>query len=226
MGEEGCRIAICGRDREKLDAALAELRQQDGGTIGTAGSPSLVRSLIEQGLQEEAIEQMRENLAAQATGTEVLRPHFLGLLAEALARTRESDAGLRVLDDALAMADRNGERYYQAELYRLKGELLLRKSTDRALALTATGGQRVVESEPVDGSAEGCFYRSIEIARRQKAKSLELRAVMSMARLYQEKGRTEEALDLLAPLYDRFTEGFDTKDLREAKALLYQLSND
>src|SRR5205085_165556 len=117
-------------------------------------------ALIEQRLQEEAIEQMRENLAAhQATGTEVLRPHFLALLAEALARTRESDAGLRVLDDALAMADRNGERYYQAELYRLKGELLLRKSTDRALALTATGGQRVVESEPVDGSAEGCFYR-------------------------------------------------------------------
>src|SRR4029453_9199367 len=106
-------------------------------------------ALIEQGGQEEAIEQMRQGLANyQATGTEVIRPHFLSLLAEALNKTLRVDAGLRVLEEALAVAHSNGECYYQAELYRLKGELLLKQSKGRAVSQVATGGKPVVISEP------------------------------------------------------------------------------
>ena len=123
------------------------------------------------------------------------------------------------------MAHRNGERYYEAELYRLKGELLLMQSTGRSVSRAATGGKAVVKAEPAAVSnAEGCFNQSIKIAQRQNAKSLELRAVMSVARLYQNQGRQEEARGLLAQIYNRFTEGVDTMDLREAKALLDELS--
>jgi predicted ATPase len=182
-------------------------------------------ALIELGRQEEA-EQIRQGLAAhQATGTELLRPHFLGLLAEALDKARQSEEALRVVDEALALADRNGERYYQAELYRLKGELLLMQSTGRTLSRGATmGGKAVVETGPPRGTkAEACFDQAIKIAQRQKAKSLELRAVMSLARHYRNQARHEEGRCLLAKIYDRFTEGFDTMDLREAKSLLDEL---
>jgi predicted ATPase/DNA-binding winged helix-turn-helix (wHTH) protein len=161
-------------------------------------------ALIGQGRLEEAIGQIRQGLDAhQATGTELLRPHFLGLLAEALGTARQAEEGLRVLEEALAMADRTGDRYYQAELYRLKGELLLMRSS---------AGSSVM-------AVEDCFHQSIEIARQQKAKSLELRAVISLARLRQSQGRQEEALRLLVPIHDEFTEGFDTSDLREAQEL-------
>jgi|SRR5437773_1940259 len=181
---------------------------------------------FKQGLQEGAIEQMRQGLAArQATGTELMRPHLLAQLAEALGKTRQPEQGLRVLDEALAVSHRDGERCYQAELYRLKGELLLLQSTGRAVSQAATGGNVVFEAEPpAVAQAEGCFNQSIKIAQQQKAKSLELRAVMSVARLYQNRGKQEEARGLLAQIYDRFTEGFDTMDLREAKALLDELS--
>ena len=124
------------------------------------------------------------------------------------------------------MAHRNGERYYQAELYRLKGELLLMQSTGRAVSQAATSGKAVVETEPpaVDATPKAVSISPSRLPRQQKAKSLELRAVMSLARLYQNQGRAEEARGLLAQIYDRFTEGFDTRDLREAKALLDELS--
>ena len=142
-------------------------------------------SLIEQGWQEEAIKQIRQGLAAhQATGTELLRPHFLALLDEALGKNGQAEEGLRVLEEALSVAHSNGERYYQAELYRLKGELSLKQSKGRAHSQAATGGKAVVEAEPpVVTKAEDCFNHSIKIAQQQKAKSLELRAVMSVARL-------------------------------------------
>jgi predicted ATPase len=182
--------------------------------------------LLQQGRPEEAIEQMRQGLAAlQATGTELVRPHFLGLLAEALHKARRVEEGLRTLEEALAVAQRNGEGYYEAELYRLKGDLSLMQSTGRDLSRAATGGQAVVEvAPPALAHAVGCFNQSIKIARRQKAKSWELRAVTSLARLYQSQNKQEEARGLLTQIYDRFTEGFDTVDLREAKALLDELS--
>ena len=183
-------------------------------------------AMIGQGRQEKAIEQMRQGLAAlRATGTELVRPHFLALLAEALGRNRQAEEALCLLEEALEVAHRTGERYYEAELYRIKGEVLLMQATGRGVSRAAAAGKAGVPLEPpVIGQAEGCFSQSIKIAQQQKAKSLELRAVISLARLYQIRGKQKEARDLLAQVYDRSTEGFDTVDLREAKALLEELS--
>ena len=183
-------------------------------------------ALNEQRREVEAIDEMHQGLAAlQAMGAEVARSHFLALLAEALGKSGQAEEGLRVLEEALVVAHRSGERYYQAELYRLKGELLLEVSTGRRLSRAATGGRAVVESEPPTvTSPEDCFHQAIRIAQRQKAKSLELRSIMSVARLYQKESKQQEARGLLAQIYDRFSEGSDTVDLREAKALLDALS--
>jgi len=109
-----------------------------------------------------------------------------------------------VLDEALALVHRTGERCYEAELYRLKGELLLARLQDQR-------------------EAETCFHHALAVARHQQAKSLELRAAMSLSRLWQQQGKRTAAYELLAPVYGWFTEGFDTADLQEAKALLDEL---
>ena len=182
-------------------------------------------ALTEQGLHEEGIEQMREGLAAcKATGTELLHPHFLALLAGALGKARQPEQALRGLEEALMAAHRNGDESYLAELYRIKGELLLMQPASRGISQAATGGNAVVDQvQPDVARAEGCFSQSIKTAQQQKAKSLELRAVMSMARLYQSQGKEKEARVPLAQIYDTFTEGFDTVDVHEAKALLDEL---
>jgi predicted ATPase len=113
--------------------------------------------------------------------------------------------GLRVLAEALAAAHHSGERYCEAELHRLKGELLLLQSTDQ------------------HAEAAACFHHALAVARHQQAKSLELRAAMSLGRLWQQQGKRGEARALLAPIYGWFTEGFETADLQEAKALLEEL---
>ena len=135
---------------------------------------------------------------------------------------------------------KTGERYYEAELYRLKGELSLQsgvrsprsKVQGQEEKQRATGkGQKAKISNPqpltpnTQLEAEACFLKAIEIARQQQAKSLELRAVMSLARLWQQRGKREEARQMLAEIYGWFTEGFDTADLKEAKALLEELSS-
>ena len=183
-------------------------------------------ALLKQGRHEEAIERMRQGLAAlQATGTELVRPHFLGLLAEALGLARQPEEGLRTLEEALSVAQRGGEAYYEAELYRLKGEMLLIQAAGRGSSRAAPRGKAAIEAETTaDGQAEACFNQSIKIAQKQKAKSWELRAVMSMARLYQKQSKQKEARTLLTYTYSRFTVGFATADLREAKALLDELS--
>jgi predicted ATPase/DNA-binding winged helix-turn-helix (wHTH) protein len=213
--------------QEHAEAAIAVSREH--GLVLYQAMATITRgwALIEQGRQEEAIEQMRQGLAAhQATGTEVIRPHFLALLVEALGNVRQAEEGLRLLAEALVVAHRNGEGYYQAELYRIKGELLLMQATDRSVSRADTAGKAVFEVEPAAvAQAEACFSQSIEIARQQKAKSWELRTVMSLARLYQNQGKQEEARGRLTQIYDSFTEGFETVDLREAKALLDELSS-
>jgi predicted ATPase/DNA-binding winged helix-turn-helix (wHTH) protein len=212
--------------KERAEATIAV--SSEHGLVMYQAMATIIRgwTLMKQGRPEEAIQQMQHGLAAlETTGTELVRPHFLALLAEALDKARQGKEGLRVLDEALELANRKGERYYEAELYRLKGELLLMQPTGRAVSRAATGGNAVVETEPpAITNAERCFNQSIRIARQQSAKSLELRAVMSMARLHQKQGKQGEARDLLAQSYDRFTEGFDTLDQREAKALLDALS--
>ena len=179
-------------------------------------------ALIEQGLRGEGIEQMRQGLAArQATGAELTRPHFLGLLAEALGNDGQVEEGLALLQEALGAADRTGERCYDAELWRLKGEILFKEAARRDLS---TGKVGVGTEVAAMVKAQQCFHQAIEIAQRQKANSLELRAAMSLARFRQTQGKRQEARDLLAETYNKFTEGFDTVDLREARELLHELS--
>jgi predicted ATPase len=154
---------------------------------------------------------MRQGLAAlQATGAEVFWPCWLALLAEAYGKGRQAEKGLTVMTEALAAANKNQERNYEAELYRLKGTLTLQSQVQSP-------------KSQVEKEAEACFLKALEIARKQHAKSLELRATVSLARLWQQQGKKDEARQLLAEIYGWFTEGFDTKDLQEAKALLAEL---
>src|SRR5262249_46492705 len=163
--------------------------------------------LAAQGQAEEGIAQMRQGLTAhRATGAEHARPYYLALLAEAYGKGGQAEEGLTVLDEALAMVNKTRERFYEPELHRLKGELLLALSAEN------------------QAMAEGYFQQAIDIARHQSAKSLELRAVTSLSRLLKTQGKTEAARQLLAEMYGWFTEGFDTADLQEAKALLETLA--
>jgi len=165
-------------------------------------------ALAKQGQWEEGIEQMQQGLIAfRGTGAEQVRPYGLGLLAETYKDAGQPEEGLAVLAEALAVIQRTGERIYEAELYRLQGELRL----------------RIARDNPAE--AETSFRQALDIARQQQAKSLELRAAMSLARLWQQQGKRQEAHDLLAPVYGWFTEGFDTADLQEAKALLDALAS-
>ena len=149
---------------------------------------------------------MQQGLAAyRAMGAEVLRPYFLVLLAEAYGKAGQIEAGLTLLAEALAEVATTGEHLYEPELYRLKGELTLALSAEH------------------HADAETCFRQALDMAHRQEAKSLELRAAMSLARLWQHQSKRAEAHQLLAEVYGWFSEGFDTADLQEAKALLEEL---
>src|SRR5262249_15256735 len=132
---------------------------------------------------------------------------------------------------AVVLVEKNEERYYEAELYRLKGELTLQQSSVQRLGSRGQRNQKAKITNPqsltpnlqVEVEAEVCFHKAIEIARKQQAKSLELRAVMSLSRLWQKQGRRAEAHKMLAEVYGWFTEGFDTVDLQEARTLLDEL---
>jgi predicted ATPase len=134
----------------------------------------------------------------------------LALLAEAYGKEGKPEEGLSKLSEAITLVNRAGERCYEAELYRLKGTLTLQSKV--------RGQKSKVEEE-----AEECFLKAIGISRKQQAKSLELRATVSLAKLWQQQGKRTEAHRMLADIYNWFTEGFDTKDLQEAKALLEAL---
>jgi class 3 adenylate cyclase/predicted ATPase len=182
-------------------------------------------ALAEQGRAEEGIVQIRQGMAAfRATGAEVFRPYFLVLLAEAYGNRVQPEEGLNVLAETLDLVQKTGERRWEAELYRLKGELTLQKFQVSGSKFQVASPQRPASSAQATAEAEACFLKAIEIARKQQAKSLELRAVMSLARLWQQQGKKKEAHDLLSEIYGWFTEGFDTRDLQEAKTLLEALA--
>ena len=154
-----------------------------------------------------AIARIRDGLAAyEATGARLSTPLFLTLLAEALAFVGKIDEGLAALDDALATAAASGERGWDAEIHRLRGDLTARLP------------------HPDPAKAEDSFRTALAIAREQGTRGYELRAATSLARLWGEQGRHGEARELLAPVYGSFTEGLDTPDLKEAKALLDELT--
>jgi DNA-binding winged helix-turn-helix (wHTH) protein/predicted ATPase len=165
-------------------------------------------ALVRQGQGDEGMTQIRQGLVAyRELGMAMEDPYFLGLLADAYASCGEIEPGLAALAEALARLPSGRGFFYEAELYRLRGELLLRQAAPDAF------------------QAEECFHQALAVARRQAAKSLELRATMSLCRLWQRQGERQAAYALLAPIYGWFTEGLDTADLQEAKALLEVLKS-
>jgi predicted ATPase len=189
--------------QEHAEATIRVAKEQGFPHWITQGSILRGWTLAHQGQVQEGLEQMHQGLIAlRATGAELARPYYLALLAEAHGTLGEPEAGLTVLTEALALVETTGERWYEPELYRLQGALLLQQSLDN------------------QADAESCFHHALEIARTQQAKSFELRAAMSLSRLWQQQGKRQEAYDLLTPIYHWFTEGFDTADLKDARALL------
>jgi predicted ATPase len=188
---------------ERAEAACRLAKEQGFPSWMAQGAILRGWALAQQGQAQEGIAQIEQGLRAfRATGAEIERSYFLALLAEAHGIMGQPEAGLTALTEALTLVDKTGERWYEAELYRLKGELLLQQSSDNQV------------------KAESCFHHALEIARTQQAKSFELRATTSLARLWQQQGKRGEARQVLGDVYGWFTEGFDTADLQDAKALL------
>jgi class 3 adenylate cyclase/predicted ATPase len=191
---------------EQAEAVIAIATEQGFPLYRAAGTVVRGWSLAERGRAEDCIPEIRQGLADYAaTGAEMWSPYFLGLLAEAQGRASHAREGLSLVDDALDRCARTGVRWIEAELHRIRGELLL----------TGVKSQRA--------QAEGCFRRALAVAREQRASLWELRAATSLARLWRDHARRREARDLLTPLYSRFAEGLDTPDRREVKVLLDDL---
>jgi predicted ATPase len=188
-------------------------RAQDGEALAAEQrlalslSPDILRggALLAQGSIENAVASIRAGLAArEAVGWYLFQPYHLATISEVLGRAGDYDGAMASVAEAQAMIEASSERWWEAEICRIKGELLLSR-------------RNFTESEH-------CFEQAIRIARQQQAKSLELRAVVSLARLWGEQGKRREAHALLAPVYGWFTEGFDTADLKQAAALLSELA--
>jgi predicted ATPase len=188
--------------------ALIALCQDQGFTYRQLQG-NILRSwaLSEQGLGATEIDQLRQGLeAVRATGAEVYRPYYLAILADVYAKVGQHQTALTGLDEILAIVETTHERFYEAELHRLKGEMLM--------ALGNTDGR----------SVDSCFHLALHIARQQGAKSLELRTALSRSRLWQRQGRPEAARELLAGVTARFSPELETPELRSARQLLAQLA--
>jgi adenylate cyclase len=204
------------RDAEVVhaNADLVVPLSREGGFVRCLAGGLMRRgwALAEQGAVTEGIAQMQEGLATwRNMGVELGQPLLLARLAEAYGRADRAGEGLGVVDQALEIARRTSERYYEAELLRLKGELLLQ---------SIPGEPASAGCDPRVREAEECFAEAVSLARQRQARSLELRAATSLCRLGQRHGKGPDARQLLAEVYGWFTEGFDTPDLREAKTLL------
>jgi predicted ATPase len=193
----------------ELVAATARLAEEHGLPYYAAVATLTRGWALAMQNQDEGIALIREGLASSLTiGTRQQHGYFLALLAEALNQAGRVEEALEALREGMDVTHRSNEPFYEAELYRLRGDALVK---ERVVSLS---------------EAESCFHRAIEIARQQQAKSFELRAVVSLARLWQQQGEREEGLAMLADIYGWFTEGFDTADLKDARVLLDDLSVD
>ena len=217
---------------EQQAEALIALSNEQGFSALLAGA--LVRhgwALAEQGQAEDGIQQIHQGMAAaHAIGVELYRPYNLALLAEAYRKAGQVEEGLSALSEALTVVGKTGERYYEAELYRLKGELTLQQGARGWGLGTGSSSPQAPSLKPlvpreVEKEAEGYFLKAIEIARKQQAKSLELRATTSLTCLWQQQGKHHAARTMLSEIYHWFTEGFDTQDLKDAKVLLNSLES-
>jgi len=199
--------------REKQDvydhteAAVALSHEQGFPFWSALGTVVRGWALTALGQREEGLRQLRQGFADyRASGAEVFAPYFLALLAEGGAALNQVKEALDSLHAGVEMIERMGQHWCEAELHRLKGQLLLQQSPDNS------------------EEAESCFQKAISIAQSQSAKSWELRAATSLAKLWQYQGKRDEARELLGDVYSFFTKGFDTADLTDAKALLDELS--
>ncbi|MGH8063949.1 MAG: AAA family ATPase [Candidatus Entotheonellia bacterium] len=192
---------------EHAEAAIALSTEQGFPQWAALGTILRGWALAMQGQGEEGMAQVRQGIAAwRTTGAVLIVPYFCTLLAEVPTHLGHPEDGLQALAEAHTLMERQEERYWEAEIHRLRGVLLMRQpGTPQA-------------------EIEACFRQALEITRRQEAKSLELRAAMALARLWQQQGKRAEARELLAPIYSWFTEGLDTADLQEAQALLEELA--
>jgi predicted ATPase len=204
---------LCGElqtARQLAEASLALATTQ--GVPYWIGRGTFVHGLVlaQQGDGMAGMAQMRQGLAAmQGTGAALNRAYFLAQLAATHLHIGQVDAGLVVLAEAMAVMERTGEHSWEAEVYRLKGECLL-----------AQAGPRLQATGPCAIEAEAHFQQALTTAQQQDARSLELRAAMSLSRLWQQQGKRDDARRVLTDVYSWFTEGFDTADLQAAKALL------
>ena len=191
--------------REFAETAL-QFNEERGHAFHVAMSAVLLGSaLVAEEHDASGLAKVRDGAAASgATGAGIFQPWYLALLGAAHAQLGDPEAGLAALAEAETRMGQSGERWPEAEIHRLKGELML-------------------SMDDVDAAAEQLFRTAIDVAREQEARSPELRATTSLARLWAERGERQKAHDLLAPVYDWFTEGFDTPDLKDAKALLDEL---
>jgi predicted ATPase len=205
----GCVFNQMRRDAPALKGNAEELARLSEGMgfssfLGT-GSCYWGAALTKLGQVHEGIAQMREGMAVrQSVGARCNLSGISGALAAALAKAGRPEEGLATLDETLSFVEETDERYYEAELHRLKGELLLTQGDE--------------------AEAEASLQKAVEVARRQQARSWDLRAIVSLCHLWRKQGRVDEARQKLAEIYDWFTEGFDTPDLREARGLLKELS--
>ncbi|MFQ5592502.1 MAG: hypothetical protein ACE5HE_15200, partial [Phycisphaerae bacterium] len=194
------------RAAQEQAEALVALADEHGFALYSAvGTTERGLVLAGQGQVEEGIAQMHQGMdAARAVGERLKGPAYLSGLAEVYGKAGKAQEGLSVNARAMSALNKSGERHAEAEIIRVKGELLLLQSKD--------------------GEAEGCFRKAIEVARKQRAKWHELVASTSLARLWQKQGKKDEARKLMSEIYGWFTEGFDTAPLKEAKALFEELS--
>jgi predicted ATPase len=205
---------LCGANETALSSAeeaIGLATEQGFQELLVGPSAIRVRLLVELSRTDEGIAQLNETtISLRAVGAGVPQSAFWGYLAEAYLKLARLTAGLEAVTTGLAVSERTGEHWYDAELFRIRGELLLKLSPD-------------AEPNSQDQS-ENCFRQAIEIAQRQQAKWWELRATMSLARFLEKQNRRDEARAVLAGIYNWFTEGFDTADLKDAKALLDELT--
>ena len=193
--------------RANAEEAIAIATEQNFALVQAVGPIMLGWALVRRGQEVDGASKIRQGIEAYCeTGAVFQLPHLMVPLAEAAHALGRPEDGLDVLAEAMVQVENTGEIYFEAELHRLQGELLLAQSPSN------------------HGPAEGAFQKALAVAGAQQAKSLELRAAMSLARLWHDQGKTTEAVELLTPVYGRFTEGFDTTDLIQAKALLDELT--
>jgi predicted ATPase len=205
-------VSQCRRDvpamHAQAEAAVALATEQGFPSWASEGTILHGWALAMRGQGETGLAQVRQGIAAwQATGAALLVPYFCTMLADVADHVDHPEEGLQALAEAHTLVEQQEERWWEAEVCRLRGVLLLRQP-----------------GTPQPEEAEAWLQRALDTARRQEAKSLELRAAMSLSRLWQQQGKQAEARALLAPVYGWFTEGFDTADLQEAKALLDALA--